>query len=141
MDEEYPIVYVDKPDDAIWTAIGGGINTFNEQQAGDDHAQRVCAILYGLDGRVAGGVIAEIYWDWLYINLMWIEEPLRKLGYGARLLAMAEDEARRRGATRAYLDTFSFQAPGFYQKQGYHVFGELPDFPAGHSRFFMTKSL
>ncbi len=101
----------------------------------------MCAILYGPDDRVAGGVIAGIYWNWLYIDLMWIEEPLRKLGYGARLPAMAEDEARRRGATRAYLDTFSFQAPGFYQKQGYHVFGELPDFPAGHTRFFMTKSL
>lgn len=42
MDEDYQIVYVDKPDDAIWTAIGGGIDAFNKQQAGDDHA-RACA--------------------------------------------------------------------------------------------------
>lgn len=141
MDEGYQFVSVEKPDDAMWTAIGGGIDAFNQQQAGDDHAQRVCSVLYGPDGSVEGGVIAEIYWDWLYINLMWIAESLRGRGYGARLLAMVEDEARRRGAKHAFLDTFSFQAPGFYEKQGYHVFGELPDFPAGHRRYFMTKEL
>lgn len=46
-----------------------------------------------------------------------------------------------RNARHAYLDTFSFQAPGFYQRAGYRVFGELPDFPAGHRRYFMTKEL
>lgn len=141
MGEAYQIKKVDTPNDAIWTAIGGGINIYNAQQAGDDHSQRFCVILYSAEERVAGGVIAEIYWDWLYINLMWLEEPLRGRGYGSRLLAMAEAEARQRGAHHVYLDTFSFQAPHFYEKNGYQVFGELPDFPAGHTRYFMTKSL
>jgi GNAT superfamily N-acetyltransferase len=72
---------------------------------------------------------------------MWIREELRGRGYGHRLLASAEDEARRRGAKNAYLDTFSFQAPGFYKKHGYRVFGELHDFPTGHQRYFLTKEL
>jgi hypothetical protein len=54
---------------------------------------------------------------------------------------MAEAEARQRGAQHAYLDTFSFQAPGFYKKHGYQVFGELQDFPPGHQRYFLTKQL
>jgi hypothetical protein len=41
----------------------------------------------------------------------------------------------------AYLDTFSFQAPDFYKKLGYEVFGELQDFPHGHQRYFMKKRL
>jgi hypothetical protein len=56
-------------------------------------------------------------------------------------LSAAEDEARRRGAKHAYLDTFSFQAPDFYEQHGYQVFGTLDDFPAGHQRYFMTKEL
>lgn len=141
MNAEYQIRTVDTPDDAIWTAIGGGIKAYNQDQAGADQAKVFCVILYGPDGRVAGGVICEIYWHWLYVNLMWIEEPLRGLGYGQRLLVSAEDEARRLGAKQAYLDTFSFQAPDFYKKQGYRVFGELRDFPAGHQRYFLTKQL
>jgi len=54
---------------------------------------------------------------------------------------IAEDEARHRGAKNAYLDTFSFQAPDFYKKHGYRVFGELQDFPPGHQRHFLTKRL
>jgi ribosomal protein S18 acetylase RimI-like enzyme len=86
-------------------------------------------------------LIGVTYWNWFYINLMWIKEDLRGRGYGCQLLTLAEEEARQRGAKHAYLDTFTFQAPGFYQKYGYRIFGELPDFPAGHTRYFLTKQL
>lgn len=141
MSDEYHIRYVDRPDDAIWTAIGGGISQYNREKGGEDHAQVYCFILYGPDEEVAGGVICEQYWQWLYVNLMWIREPLRGQGYGAQLLNLAEEEARRRGAKHAYLDTFSFQAPAFYRRYGYQVFGELPNFPAGHTRYFLMKDL
>ena len=86
-------------------------------------------------------MIGATYWDWLHIDLMWIREDLRGCGYGGSLLMAAEDEARRRGAKNAYLDTFSFQAPDFYKRSGYRVFGELRDFPAGYQRYFLTKRL
>ncbi len=72
---------------------------------------------------------------------MWIKEELRGCGYGHRLLTRIEDEARQHGAKNVYLDTFSFQAPDFYKQHGYQVFGELPDFPSGHQRYFLTKQL
>ena len=62
-------------------------------------------------------------------------------GPWARLLTAVEDEARHRGAKHAFLDTFSFQAPNFYQQHGYSVFGELEDFPPGQRRYFFTKQL
>jgi ribosomal protein S18 acetylase RimI-like enzyme len=138
MDEEYQIVYADEP---AWDIIGGGINNFNSQQAGDDKGRRLCFVLKGPDGSVAGGVIGATYWDWLSIDLMWIKEELRGRGYGHRLLALAEDEGRQRGAKHAHLDTFSFQAPDFYKRYGYQVFGELPGYPAGHRRYYLTKEL
>ncbi|NLS76857.1 MAG: GNAT family N-acetyltransferase [Chloroflexi bacterium] len=141
MAEGYQIVSMDKPDDAAWEAVGGGISAYNKQQAGPEGGKPVCFVLRAPGGEIAGGLIGDTYWGWLYVNLLWVKEELRGQGYGRQLLAQAEEEARRRGATHAYLDTFSFQAPGFYQKQGYQVFGELPDFPRGHTRYFLTKEL
>ena len=62
-------------------------------------------------------------------------------GIDSTLLTQAEQAAMQRGCRYAYLDTFSFQAPQFYQKRGYVIFGELPNFPQGCSRFFLKKDL
>jgi GNAT superfamily N-acetyltransferase len=138
MDEEYQIVYIEKPE---WGIIGGGITNYNVKQAGDTKEQYLCFVLQGPDQEIVGGVIGATYWDWLHIDLMWIKDEFRSRGYGHRLLAHAEDEARQRGAKNVYLDTFSFQAPDFYKKHGYQVFGQLDDFPAGHQRYFLKKEL
>ena len=138
MAKEYQIVSMDKPE---WAVIGGGINEFNTEQAGDDQAQTLCFVLQGPDLEIVGGVIGVTFWDWLHLDLMWIKEEVRGRGYGRRLLTMAEEEARQRGAKNAFLDTFSFQAPGFYEHSGYEVFGELREFPAGHTRYFLRKQL
>lgn len=138
MEEEYQIVRADEP---AWGVIGPAISAYNTEQAGDDGAQTLCFVLQGPDEEIAGGVIGVVYWDWCSVELMWVREDLRGRGYGQRLLARVEAEARKRGARHAHLDTFSFQAPDFYQKRGYRVFGRLDDFPAGHRRYYLTKEL
>lgn len=138
MTEDYAIVYTEKPE---WAAIGQALTEYNVQRAGDDSAQTMCFVIRTPEQEIAGGVIGATYWNWLHIDLMWVRDDLRERGYGRRLLELAEQEARKRGAKHAYLDTFSFQAPDFYAHLGYQVFGELPDFPPGHRRFFMTKAL
>ncbi len=104
-------------------------------------SQRVCFVVQTQDGDILGGVIGEKYWEWFHLDLLWIQEDLRGKGYGEKLLAAVEEEAKKKGAKHVFLDTFTFQAPGFYQKYGYQVFGELPDFPPGHQRFYFTKEL
>lgn len=141
MNTEYEIVSVDHPEQSAWGIIGRGLTDYNQQHAGEEGAQRICFVVQGPDQDILGGVVAAVYWDWLYIDLMWLKVELRGCGYGSRLLTLAEDEARKFGAKHAYLDTFSFQAPGFYEKHGYRVFGELKEFPKGHQRYFMTKQL
>jgi GNAT superfamily N-acetyltransferase len=141
MTDEYRIRQVEKPDDSMWSFIGGGLHHYNVQHGGDPHGGQVCFILYSPKGEIAGGLIGETHWGWFYINLLFVREELRGRGYGHRLLTMAEEEARTLGAKNAYLDTFTFQAPGFYEKHGYHVFGELKDFPPVHHRLYYTKQL
>ena len=53
----------------------------------------------------------------------------------------AELEAMRGGCNYMQLETFSFGARGFYEKQGYVVFGVQEDFPPGHRRFYLRKKL
>lgn len=141
MAEKYKIAYIEKPEEKAWGVIGRAIHDYNIQQAGDNKFQRLCFVLQAADQEIVGGVIGEVYWEWFYIDLLWVKDELRGQGYGHRLLARAEDEARQRGATNAYLDTFSFQAPDFYERHGYQVFGELQEFPPGHQRYFLTKKL
>ena len=141
MAEEYRIVYEEKPEEAAWGIIGHGISDYNRQHGGEQDFERMCFALHAPDGEIAGGLIGATYWDWFYVDLLWIKEELRGQGYGHRILTLAEGEARKRGAKNAYLDTFSFQAPDFYQGHGYQVFGELSDFPTGHQRYFLTKQL
>ena len=138
MHENYQIISVDKPE---WGIIGGGIHSYNIQQAGEDNGQSMCFVVQGLNDEVVGGVIAATHWNWLYVDLMWIKEEFRGLCYGKRLLELVEEKARELGAKNAYLDTFSFHALDFYKKYGYQVFGELKDFPVGHQRYYLTKQL
>ena len=68
-------------------------------------------------------------------------EALRGRGHGRALLAVAERWALERGCRDAFLDTFSFQAPEFYRKLGWEVFGTLEDHPPGHTHYFLRKRL
>lgn len=90
-------------------------------------------VLGGLVGRTSLGVF--------FINLVYLPDYLRKNGLGTNLLKDAEVEAKRRGCSRAVLFTISFQAPDFYRKHGYIIFGEVPCQPPGTTRIFMVKEL
>lgn len=141
MTTTYELVYDEEPEASAWGIIGRGVGDYNREKGGDDNFQRLCYTVRSEDGEIAGGVLCELYWGWLYVDLLWVEEGLRGQGYGRRLMLQAEEEARRRGARNVYLDTFTFQAPAFYEKLGYTLFGELPNFPRGHTRRFYTKEL
>ena len=91
--------------------------------------------------RVVGGLAGSTVWGWLQVTLVWVDEACRGRGHGRALMREAEAEAGRRGCHHAWLDTFDFQARGFYEGLGYEVFGQLAEFPRGHTRFFMRKTL
>lgn len=91
------------------------------------------------DDRVRGGIRGNIALLWLQVDHFWVDESLRGQGHGARLLVAAEDAARLHGAIGAQLTTSTFQAAGFYQKQGYAEIGRLKDRPPGHDRIWMAK--
>lgn len=92
-------------------------------------------------GALCGALLGETIWTWLSVGVIWVLPELRGAGHGARLLQAAEDLAIARGCAQARLDTFDWQARGFYERRGYEVYGQLVGFPAGHTQFHLRKTL
>jgi GNAT superfamily N-acetyltransferase len=137
----YTISVEEEPDATDVRVLGEGLTAHALPVVGHPGFKPVAVFARDDRGSVVGGIVAMVNWQWLSINLVWVEEALRGTGLGHRLLEMIEDVGRRRGCTRAHLDTFSYQARPFYERHGYELFATLDDYPAGHQRFFLRKNL
>ena len=93
------------------------------------------------EGALVGGIDCQTKGIWLEVGPFWLDEAYRGQGLGTRIMDQAEEQARARGCTKAYVDTFSFQAPAFYKGRGYRVWGTLPDYPPGHAYHLLVKEL
>lgn len=122
-------------------ASSAGLRHYNTEFAGPRDARPLVLVVRADDGRVVGGLWGDTSRRWLFVELLGLPAELRAARLGSRLMDMAEQEALRRGCIAAHLDTFSFQARPFYEKRGYHVFGQIDDYPTGHARYFLSKRL
>ena len=84
---------------------------------------------------------ADILWDWIYIDELWVSPGSRGNGLGRKLMLLAEDFAKSEKLQGIWLWTQSWQAEGFYAALGYDEFARFDDFPKGHSRIGYRKRL
>ncbi len=117
------------------------LDTFNVAVTGLAEYHTLSVFLRDEHEEVLGGLLGNIWGGWLHVAFLWVAEPLRGRGYGRQLLEAAERYAVQRGCTRAWLTTFSFQAPEFYPKLGYEAFAVLEGHPDGHRHHFFQKRL
>lgn len=95
-----------------------------------------------VNGKMIGGLIGSRKGEWLCISYLWVSDAMRGSGLGTELIKAAEKEAAKKGCLQSMVDTFSFQALPFYQKQGYVLQMTLDDFPEkGTQRHYLTKQL
>ena len=92
-------------------------------------------------GEIIGGLTGHTYWGYLDVEFLWVDESHRHRGIGAELVTNAEFEAKSRGCKYAMLDTFEFQALGFYQKIGYELFGKIGGYCDKYERFYLRKAI
>ena len=136
------IVVTDVIDSPIDRAVGGGLNSFNDGVTGiSDRRPLAVVVKDRATGEVVGGATGRSSLGMLFLDLFFLPETLRSSGLGTEILRTFEEEGRRRGCRSAVLYTISFQAPGFYERNGWRRFGEIPCHPPGTSRIFMTKEL
>lgn len=136
------LVVTDIVDRPIEQAIGGGLKRFNEAATGISDTRPLAVVVKDpVSGEVTGGALGRTSLGLLFLDLFFLPEALRGSGLGTEVLRMFEEEGRRRGCRSGFLFTISFQAPGFYERQGWRRFGEILCDPPGISRIFMTKDL
>jgi GNAT superfamily N-acetyltransferase len=136
------ITLTDAPEDDERAVIMDGLRAYNVARAGVSDGGPLAILVRDPETKkVAGGLLGRTYLGLLTVERFFLPADLRRDRLGSRILAMAEEEGRRRGCTRAVLSTLHFQAPGFYQKQGWDVAARIECEPPGHTRFYMTKKL
>jgi GNAT superfamily N-acetyltransferase len=131
----------DEPTHADVEVLPDGLEAFNDRcWPGHQPWKPLAVFAREEEERIVAGVAGETYAGWLFIRYLWVSDGLRGQGVGRSLMAAAESRALERGSHSAFVDTFSFQAPGFYPKLGYEVFGEL-DWSPEFKRVFLRKRL
>ncbi len=128
-------------DDRDAEGIHAMLRTFNRKNR--ESVQELPLNLYYEDeeGKKLAGLVGEIFGNWLCIEYLFVCEELRGQGIGRRLMATAEEQARENGCQYAFVDTFNFQAPLFYEKLGYKEEFVLREYPYNGSRHYYTKKL
>jgi GNAT superfamily N-acetyltransferase len=122
--------------------LGNRLRQFNYQFVGEyGQVQPVWSSARTDDGRLVGGVRGFVFLDWLRIELLFVDEGVRRTGLGRRLLEDAEEKAWKLGAKHAVLETFEWQARAFYVKQGYEEFARLENYVKGFYLAHMKKAL
>ncbi len=91
--------------------------------------------------KLVAVLTADLLWDWLYIDELWVEESIREQGVGKALMTQAETYAESQHLSGIWLWTQSWQASEFYKRLGYEEFTRFADFPKGHSRFGFRKHI
>ncbi|AMG56682.1 GNAT family N-acetyltransferase [Pantoea vagans] len=127
------------PDDV--SQIRQKLMAFNAQHVDIGQIKEIAVFLNDAEGNKIAGLLAVTWGNWMHIHFLWVDEAQRRTGHGARLLQAAEQEAIVRGCQRVCVDTFSFQAREFYEKQGYRLQMTLEQMPQHHRQHYLVKQL
>lgn len=128
-----------KPNQKDMKALVDGLLSHHAKSGHSRKTKVFSAFMHNESNEAIGGIIVSFLWDGMHIDSLWVDESMRNQGLGRELIEIAENEAKSRGCKVAYTDTFTWQAPEFYKKMGYTVYGKLDDFPEGFSLTYVQK--
>jgi ribosomal protein S18 acetylase RimI-like enzyme len=118
-----------------------GLMSYNEVHLGQINYGKLGIVVKNPGNEVIAGLVGATLCGWVYVVTLWVTDEYRNRGIGKRLMSLAEEEGRRRGCHHIRLETSEAQAPDFYIKLGYSVFGVLDDYPQGLKLYFFQKAL
>lgn len=114
---------------------------YNVEQTGLDDGQTYAFFMRDDQQEIRAGVAGWMWGGSCYIRSLWVHKEWRGQRVGTKLMQSVEREALARGCQQIVLESFSFQAPGFYQKLGFETFAILEDHPRGHQHHYLRKQL
>lgn len=90
---------------------------------------------------VCAGVTGYNYYGCLHIDMLFVKEDLRNLGYGKKLMMEAEKIGRTRHCLFATVNTMDFEALVFYQKLGYEIEFTRAGYQNKSTMYMLRKAL
>ena len=121
--------------------VDAGLGSFNDAAAPLHEVRPMACFARTPDGAVIGGAVGRTWGPAAEIQQLWVADAHRHRGVGTALVRAFEARAAERGCRSCYLETLSFQAPGFYAALGYRVVFELRELPHGIVRFTMLREI
>jgi len=124
--------------------LEGGIVDHGLGEANDDAAplhevRRLSCFARLPSGAVVGGAVGRTWGGCCELQQLWVDVAHRRHGIGTELVRRFEQRAAARDCTLFYLETFSFQAPAFYESLGYRTATAFRGFPYGIVKYVMTR--
>jgi ribosomal protein S18 acetylase RimI-like enzyme len=110
----------------------------------DDYAQRIAAgqvWVMEVKGELIGLVVLTERPDGILLQNVAVAPAAQGQGYGRRLIAFAEDEAKRRGydVLRLYTNVLMDENIAMYQHLGFREIGRIHE--QGFDRVYMAKTV
>ena len=121
--------------------IGDLIRAYNRSKREEATSEPLNLYVEDEKGNLMAGLVAETFGNWFEIEYLFVKEELRGQGIGSKLLQQAEREAKNRNCRFAFVNTYQFQAPDFYQRHGYKEVFTLQDYPYTGQRYYYQKDL
>jgi GNAT superfamily N-acetyltransferase len=137
----YPLTFEANPQPADVEVLGKGITAYAQTQRDLPPIETFANFIRDEQGNIIGGCNGAIFYGCMYVEQLWLAEPLRGQGYGTKLMKAAETYGKKKGCTFAAVNTMDFEALGFYQKLGYKVELARKGFMKDSIFYFLRKDL
>jgi len=134
----------DSPSEEEARLIHARLEAYNREQTDgeyDEPGTEIGLVLKSPEGTVIGGITASTVFRVMHLEALWVAKEHRKQGHGSRLVMQAERIGYESGCVASQTQSFSFQAPEFYQKLGYQVLGIYDGYPDGITEYTLMKRL
>ena len=141
MHKPFDFTVQDSPDEHDVESLRKSLSQYNLNQSTIGESEELAIFLKDERDQIRAGIYGQLWGQCLDVDYLWVHADLRGQGYGQKLLLELEIEAARRGCNQIFLDTYSFQAPDFYQKLGYEIWGVKDGYPNQHRKYFLKKRL
>lgn len=105
------------------------------------HEQIDISFIYQEGDQILGRIVGFIHWNYLQIELFFVAKDTQGQGVGTKLLAHVEKIAREKQLAYILLETMSFNAPRFYEKNGFSILSTIQNSPLKNQhRHFYIKA-
>lgn len=115
------IKYTDQVSQAVTDKMNSGHEKYEREQGVEINFSRFAFILADEEGEVFGALNAYTAYSEIYVEDLWVDEAVRRMGYGKKLMQALENHFTGSGYNNINLVTNEFQSPDFYKSCGYEI--------------------